>query len=153
MALSNQELLIVVGLPTAGALFYAYQIIDRARRELEYRLTRCAVFMLSYGAGVAVLTRQGVEAPTTAILSVLAGFGVASILVTPPKMSRKVPKRIRRAVIARDMGDEYDPTKHDIDHIVPYSKGGDHSVKNLRVIHKGENRSRGNKMPKWTDFF
>ena len=56
------------------------------------------------------------------------------------------------AVIARDLkGERFDPNLHDVDHIVPFSKGGDHSEANLRVLSRSENRRRGAKMPKFRD--
>ena len=61
---------------------------------------------------------------------------------------------MRRAVIARDLqGAPFNPKLHHLDHIVPFSKGGDHSVKNLRVLAKTENLRRGARMPKLKDFF
>jgi hypothetical protein len=61
-------------------------------------------------------------------------------------------RRLRPLVIVRDghvcrlCGGPVDPDGIDIDHIVPYSKGGPTILENLRVTHSGCNRSRGNRM-------
>jgi hypothetical protein len=56
------------------------------------------------------------------------------------RRSRYIPKRIRRSVVERDLkGETFDPTKHHIDHIWPFSKGGSHTTDNLRVIEKARN--------------
>ena len=87
------------------------------------------------------------------VFSILLGLSAAFIVVRPPKSDRRVPKRVRRDVIARDLkGVPFDPKLHHIDHIVPFSKGGDHSEENLRVMPKSDNLRRGARMPKFKDF-
>lgn len=65
------------------------------------------------------------------------------------KRSRYIRKSVKRAVVARDLkGEEYDPTKHHIDHVWPFSKGGSNTPDNLRVIAKEKNLKKGAKRPK-----
>lgn len=64
------------------------------------------------------------------------------------KPSRRIPKHIRDAVIARDLrGKRFNGRKHHIDHIVPYSRDGECSVDNLRVVDKTTNLKKGNRLP------
>jgi hypothetical protein len=64
------------------------------------------------------------------------------------KRSRYVPASTKRAVIARDLkGEKYDPTKHHIDHVWPFARGGSHTADNLRVIEKRKNLQKGAKRP------
>jgi 5-methylcytosine-specific restriction endonuclease McrA len=73
-----------------------------------------------------------------------------------PKRSRRIPKGTRRAVIERDVlskGEKYNPKKVHIDHNVPFSKGGSHTLDNLRVIPKEENLRKGAKNPGFFDIF
>jgi hypothetical protein len=64
------------------------------------------------------------------------------------RRSRYIPKATRRAVVARDLrGEQYDPRKHHIDHVWPFSKGGSHTFDNLRVIEKKKNLRKGAKRP------
>jgi 5-methylcytosine-specific restriction endonuclease McrA len=75
--------------------------------------------------------------------------------VNPPKSERRISKAVRRAVIARDLtskGLKWDPAKYHIDHLVPFSRGGDNSTRNLRVIEKQKNLRKGGKMPGFWDF-
>ena len=70
------------------------------------------------------------------------------------KRSRYIPKSVKRAVIARDMKDEdYDPSKHHIDHVWPFARGGSHTSDNLRVIEKKKNLKKGAKRPKMREMW
>jgi hypothetical protein len=70
------------------------------------------------------------------------------------KRSRYISKSTKRAVIERDLKDEqYDPQKHHIDHVWPFSKGGSHTTDNLRVIQKRKNLQKGAKRPKMRDMW
>jgi 5-methylcytosine-specific restriction endonuclease McrA len=85
----------------------------------------------------------------------LVGLGCQWLLLKPPKKERRIPKAVRRAVIARDLtskGLKWDPERHHIDHVVPFSRGGDHSTRNLRVMEKQRNLSKADKMPSFWDF-
>jgi hypothetical protein len=86
------------------------------------------------------------------LFGVLLGIAAGFVLVRPPERSRRIPSYVRMAVIARDLkGAPFDPTIHHIDHIVPFSKGGDNSVQNLRVVPKAYNLRRGARMPGFLD--
>lgn len=64
------------------------------------------------------------------------------------KRSRYVSASTKRAVIARDLkGEEYDSSKHHIDHVWPHARGGSNTSDNLRVIEKKKNLQKGAKRP------
>ena len=132
-------------------LFYVAQVARRARREVKFRLRRAAVAMLLYGFSAWTLLSLRYSTAETLIVSIL--FGLTPLYFmrrTAPQ--RKLPPHVRRKVIARDLkGKPFDPNLHQIDHIVPLSKGGDTSVENLRVIPKSENLQKGAKMPRLRD--
>jgi 5-methylcytosine-specific restriction endonuclease McrA len=70
------------------------------------------------------------------------------------RRSRYVSKSVRREVIARDLkGERYDPAKHHIDRVWPFSKGGSHTADNLRVIEKKKNLKKGAKRPGMRDMW
>jgi len=70
------------------------------------------------------------------------------------KRSRYISRATRRAVIARDLKSEhYDPLKHHIDHVWPFSRGGSHTTDNLRVIEKKKNLKKGAKRPRMRDMW
>jgi len=92
---------------------------------------------------------------------VIFSIGIVSILVglrlafrPPRRRGRAIPKYIRDAVIARDLGGKpFDPSKHHIDHIWPFILGGSHSLENLRVYDKTKNLQKGSKRPRMRDMW
>ncbi len=103
--------------------------------------------------GVVTYLQQKGSTPETAFLG-----GVIAALVLNgfvPNRSRYIPKSERRMAIGRfesETRQKYDPQLHDLDHIVPFSKGGSNTADNLRVTTQRENRSKGAKSP-WWDLF
>ena len=70
------------------------------------------------------------------------------------RRSRNIPRSVKSAVIARDLkGEEYDPAKHHLDHIWPFSKGGSHTTDNIRVIPKEKNLKKGAKRPRMREMW
>jgi hypothetical protein len=86
----------------------------------------------------------------------IIGIAVAiAIYAMRPKRGRSIPKAVRRKTIAdweKKTGKKFNPRKHEIDHVVPFSKGGSHTDDNLRVLEQGRNRSKGAQNP-WWDIF
>jgi hypothetical protein len=87
---------------------------------------------------------------------IIAGF-VALIFFgrwQSQKRSRYVPKSVRRAVIERDLkGEKFDPDRHHIDHVWPFSRGGSNTTDNLRVIERKKNLQKGAKRPRMRDMW
>lgn len=146
----------VVAVVGAIALaWYLYQIASRKKETIRYKIMVLIVYFVVYLIMTSILTKQGIPPLEAFIVSVLAGFGSARVLVKPPNKDRRIPKSVRRQVIARDLtskGFKWDPTKHHIDHMVPFSRGGDNSPRNLRVIEKDKNLRKGGKLPRFRDF-
>jgi len=70
------------------------------------------------------------------------------------RRSRYISKATRRAVIERDLkGEKFDPKKHHVDHVWPFSRGGSHTTDNLRVIEKKKNLRKGAKLPRMRDMW
>ena len=44
-------------------------------------------------------------------------------------------------------GDDVDPSAFDLDHVIPLSRGGEHSYANVQVSHPRCNRQKGTKLP------
>jgi hypothetical protein len=64
--------------------------------------------------------------------------------------SRKIPIHIRRAVIERHVavtGRPFDSTIEEIDHMLPFNKGGGHTKDNLWVVPRKINRAKGDTTP------
>jgi hypothetical protein len=125
----------IVVISAALLAWYLYQIGSRRQKDLSFRLRRAAVFLVFYLPLTIILLRQGLPLLEAVAFGFLAGIGCGWLFVTAPKTSRRIPKAVRRAVIKRDLtskGLEWDPVKYHIDHVVPFSRGGDNSVRNLR---------------------
>ncbi|HYL99356.1 MAG TPA: HNH endonuclease signature motif containing protein [Blastocatellia bacterium] len=142
-----------VGLILAAiVIYYVYQVAARKKVRLQYKLRSVLVFGLVFYPVLLLGSRQFPQTEA-AVIAFLSGFVVSSLLIKAPKRSRYIPRAVRRAVIKRDLGrKKLDGRKHHLDHVVPYSKGGDNSVRNLRVIEKKKNLKKGNKMPSIWDF-
>jgi hypothetical protein len=89
-----------------------------------------------------------------AFLLALGAALLSLVLIRPPRRSRYIPADVRKTVLRRDLGHEgrYDSRRHAIDHRVPYSKGGENTVDNLRVLGCRENARKRDRMPTRQDF-
>ena len=135
--------------------WYLYQIGSRKQERIRYKIRRTIVAIVVYLAAALILVQQGLPPVEVVLISGLAGMGCAWLLVNPPKRERRLSRAVRREVIARDLtskGLKWDPVKYHIDHMVPFSRGGDNSARNLRVIEKKKNLRKGGKMPGLWDF-
>jgi hypothetical protein len=141
-----------------GALilaWYVYQVASRKKDRIRYKTREAAVALAVYVMMAAVLVGRGLPPLEVVLLSVVVGIGSARLFVRAPTRTRRIPKAVRREVIARDLvsrGLKWDPAKHHIDHVVPFSRGGDSSARNLRVVEKQKNLRKGSKMPSFLDF-
>lgn len=83
----------------------------------------------------------------------LVGIVVAFLLFSlRPQRKRGTKAEVRRRVIAKwtaSTGKKFNPRSHEIDHIVPFAKGGSETEDNLRVIERKKNRAKGAKSPWW----
>ncbi len=72
--------------------------------------------------------------------------------ISSKRHPRYIPRSVRRKVIKRfesATGQKYNSRDLEIDHVVPFSKGGSSTEDNLRVIPRRENRAKGAKSPWW----
>lgn len=72
------------------------------------------------------------------------------------KRSRRIPATKRRRVIERweaRTGKQFDARIYEIDHKVPFAKGGWHTMDNLRVVRRDANRRKGHREPTLEDWF
>lgn len=151
---NDLSVVVIVGVGILG--WYLFQIVSRKREAIRYKIRRTTVAVAVYVVAALVLVKeQGLPPAEAVVISGLAGLGCAWLLVKPPKRERRLSKAVRAQVIARDLtskGLKWDPAKHHIDHMVPFSRGGDNSARNLRVIEKQKNLRKGGKMPGFWDF-
>jgi len=135
--------------------WYFYQIASRKKKALAYSLRQLVVMAIVYFAVTILLLQQGRSLLEALVLGWFTGVGAAWLLVKRPNRDRRISKAMRQQVIARDLtskGLKWDPRKYHIDHTVPFSRGGDNSLKNLRVLEKEKNLRKSGKMPGFRDF-
>jgi hypothetical protein len=126
------------------------RVLYVTREGILFRLDRIILGVLLGLVVYAVAVQAGRVTPQVAALAgIVVGAAVAA-----KKRSRRIPARVRREVIARDLrGKKFDSRKHHIDHTWPYSRGGSHTTDNLRVAARRENLRKGAKLPKLWDLF
>lgn len=148
----STTLVVVSLLLTLPFAFYWVQVARRKRQQMAFRVRRVAVALALYLGIIGIMLKlkfPPFEAIAFGFVSAIAG---GLYFVPRPQRARRIPIAVRRAVIARDLkGERFDPKVHHIDHIVPFSKGGDHSTENLRVLARSRNLERGARMPKFKD--
>src|ERR1022692_2261494 len=115
--------LLLFGVPF---LFYQLQVARRKKHQIRFKLNRIGVYLVCAFIGTIVLTSHGYTVIESGLFSIAVGMVAAFVLVRPASRTRRIPTKVRRYVIARDLkGERFNPKLHDIDHIVPYSRGGD----------------------------
>jgi hypothetical protein len=123
--------------------------IRRRRDAIRFKLRNIIIVECAYLGVTLLLVKLGVQ-PMQAWLG---GIVVALIVVirTRPRgryVSAAV-KRRARAEFELQTGKKFNSRKHEYDHRVPFSRGGGHTSDNIRVVEKGNNRSKGRKSEWW----
>jgi len=117
---------------------------------MDIAITAAALYLVV--AGALFLARPLNDSMSSHIIFAIGAlfllFGIIYLRRKPVPRSRAIPRRVRRSVIARDLGDKpFDGSKHHIDHRWPFSLYGSHRPENLRVIDKKKNLKKGAKRP------
>jgi len=123
--------------------------IWRRRESIRFRLRIILVGEFAYLLITLCLVKIGWSTPQSVVCGCLAG-GLVVALQRGRK--RYIPRSERRKAIARfeyKTGHKYNPRIHDLDHTVPFAKGGSNTADNLRVVERDKNRAKGAKSPWW----
>ncbi|HYD16615.1 MAG TPA: HNH endonuclease signature motif containing protein [Candidatus Nanoarchaeia archaeon] len=140
---------LILALIVIAAVVMILTGIRRRRDAINHNLNTL-VLAAAVGLIVAGVAQVNRVANDGAIL--LGGIAACVVAITAKPRSRHIPKRTRRQVIAaweRETGETYNRRKHELDHDVPFSRGGSHTEDNLRVRTKRVNRKKGAKSPWW----
>ena len=136
------------GAAVALAVFLIARFFHRREHLIWYLKSYVTVYVASIAAmwTASQLNRPNIE-------RVL--WGVVVMLLVDRFIegrSRVIRKTDRRSVIEkweRTTGQKFNPRVHELDHVIPFAKGGDNTRYNLRVTTKKENRSKGKRSPRW----
>lgn len=144
-------IILVVG---ALVCLYWLRALRLAREGARLFLRNLAFAILAFIGCDLLLSGGKVPNQNAVVLSGFVGLIVFGARNQRFRRSRYIPKSVKRAVIARDLkGDEYDSTKHHIDHVWPFSRGGSHTSDNLRVLEKKKNLKKGAKRPRMREMW
>lgn len=139
----------------AGAVVFAVFFtlllsLSRAREGIRHRTKRMAVGLFAYAAATWwMVTVKHATAMAAIVVGIVAG-GVADLLI--PRRSRHIPVSVRRAKVReweRLHGRKFDAQKYELDHDVPFSRGGSSTPDNLKVRSRRYNRAKGARRPWW----
>jgi hypothetical protein len=150
---ADQLLTLAAGGAIGIAALYLYHQATRRKETIIYKVKLLLTSAALYLGGMLILTNMGYPPSTVLVGGILLGIS-AKLIVKRPRDARYIPKGVKQAVIKRDLadGEEYDSSRYHFDHIVPFSRGGDTSVRNLRLLAKEKNLRRGAKRPRLKDF-
>jgi hypothetical protein len=140
----------IVALYVIGVLILVFGLgFWRRRQNFFYNLRQMILAAIAGGILYWVFSQvpqlQGAASITAGIVALL-------LYLKRPSRKRGMRAETKRRVVAKWMastGQKYNPRTHEIDHIVPFAKGGSDTADNLQVVEKKKNRSKGAKSPWW----
>jgi len=120
-----------------------------SRRDLIRQRLRYALAIGGVGFCTFAIAQKFTEQPKALLIALVTGVVIGSRF--RPRHSRYIRRRDRRKAIAEFErgGERYNPKRHEIDHVVPYSRGGGNNADNLSVIPRERNRAKAGKSPWW----
>jgi hypothetical protein len=133
-----------------GVVFLLLLGIRRRREGIRHRLRRVFVVEVTYGLVAAFMLANGRTSKLAAVaIAIIVALLVARSL---PNRSRYIPRQVRKEVIQRYESEsrrKFNRRIHELDHVVPFSKGGSSTADNLRVTHRSDNRRKAARSPWW----
>jgi 5-methylcytosine-specific restriction endonuclease McrA len=148
----NADWLIFIGGATVS--LYWLRALRLARDGVRLFLHNLAVVILIFLVSELALAELRIPSNNALLMSGLVALTVFFSRKRAVHRSRYIPASVKRAVIARDLkGERYNPAKHHIDHVWPFSKGGSNTIDNLRVIEKKENLKKRAKRPRMREIW
>jgi hypothetical protein len=123
--------------------------LSRRREAIRSALRRMIAIGACYFLVVVVLAENGWKGTQAVVAGVFSALVLNALI---PRRSRYIPKSERRKAIARyesATSRKFNPHFQEIDHVIPFSKGGSNTADNLKVVGRRANRSKGAKSPWW----
>jgi hypothetical protein len=159
----NNERLLFLYILISIILFFLilfYLSIKKRSERIKFKIKRVLLFETLFLIPVFLLLlyskdhRINFNLNTTIIFIFIIDF-LFIIFLPKQKRTRYIPAKTKKKLIEnfeRTTGKTYNSKKYEIHHIIPYSKGGNNTIDNLKIILKHKNRAISNKSP-WWDIF
>ena len=121
--------------------------IGSRSEQVAHNFKRLVLGCLLGGGAYLIAMSQHVQQAGAVVVGVI----VALVVLSTGKRGRYINATEKRKAIAHYElnGKKYNRRKHEFDHVVPYSKGGNNSADNLRVVDRAVNRRKGASPPWW----
>ncbi len=121
----------------------AFVFLYRRREAIAHAARGVLIGSLCAGAAYFLLWKSGLS-PLAAYITAL----VIGVLIrrAEPRRSRYISARAKRQAIAKfekKTGETFNKRIHELDHILPHSRGGGNAEDNIQVLTKKKNRSKG----------
>ena len=125
--------------------FVAFVFLYRRREAIAHAARGVLIACLCAAAAYFILWKSGLS-PAAAYITAL----VIGVLIrrADPRRSRYIPARVKRQAIAtfeKKTGETFNKRIHELDHVLPHSRGGGNAEDNIQVLTKKKNRSKGAK--------
>jgi hypothetical protein len=130
-------------------VFFLLVSIRRRRQSIRHAIKTAFIVECAYVSVVYILLRIGRTPPEAVLGGIVVGLVFDRFI---PRRSRHIPASVRRRKTAEyelRTGRKFNPKRYELDHEIPFSKGGSHTPDDLRVVEKSKNRSKGHKSPWW----
>src|SRR5437879_692845 len=114
--------------------FIAFAFLWKRREAIAYTVQRVAIALICVAIAFFLLQKAGL-APLPAYIVALV-IGVLIRRAEPPR-SRRVRARVKRQAIAKfekETGKQFNRRIHELDHILPHSRGGGNAEDNIQVL-------------------
>ncbi len=132
--------------------------IKRRSELIKYRLKKIIIFEVIYILSFLYFQFTYKNNPNFNQYLILYFFGVIvflfifSKLYPKQKRNRYIPENIKKRLIKEfesRTGKKYNSRQYEIHHIIPYSRGGNSTIDNLKIIPRHKNRKIKDKSPWW----
>lgn len=139
-------------------IFIVFLSIRGRGERIKFIIKRLLLVELIYIISVISLlmyTKGNVKSFFGLFIVLLVFIAIFSKLLPKQKRTRHISTATKKMLIEnfeQRTGKTYDPRKYEIHHIIPYSKGGNSTTENLKIIPKHKNRAISNKSPWWDVF-